>query len=212
MDGVEEEVEGVRVAQHELAGVEGREAELAASERPEAGEGHGNGAAPAGGEGARGRGGGGGVEEQGVEREEAADALLDLHDAVEGVVADALLLLREGGGLRGVAGVGPAHGRRRRRRRRARRAEGGDATEHRVLGEVLDGFGPVDRWERVVLGCIGLELSHGLILYRICLALGWFCCKSSGRISPRPHMGNCPAHSSHSGRMIPSKKQNKKLR
>ena len=143
VDGVEEEVEGVRVAQEEAAGVEGREAELAAREGAEAGEGDGHSAASAA---AGGRGRGGGVEEEGVEGVEAADALLDLHDAVEGVVADALLLLRDGGGLGGIGGRPRLH--RSGRTRRWRRPEGRDAAEHGDGGFTWEGFCTWGEWVR----------------------------------------------------------------
>jgi hypothetical protein len=65
---------------------------------------------------------------------EAADALLDLHDAVEGMVADALLLLRNGGGLGGIKGRPRPRPRRSCRTRRWRRPEGGNAAEHGDLG------------------------------------------------------------------------------
>lgn len=134
VDGVEEEVEGVRVAQEEAASVEGREAELAAREGAEAGEGDRHGAASA----SAGRCGGGcGVEEERVEGVEAADALLDLHDAVEGMVSDTLLLLRDGRGLGGIGRRNRPHWRGRPRRR----PEGGYAAEHRDLGRILQGGG-----------------------------------------------------------------------
>lgn len=75
-----------------------------------------------------------------MEGVEAADALLDLHDAVEGMVSDALLLLRDGCGLRGI-------GRRNRpqwRGRSRRRPEGRYAAEHRDLCGILQGGGVSD--------------------------------------------------------------------
>ena len=80
VDGVEEEVEGVRVAQEEAASVEGRKAELAAREGFEAGEEDAYNAASAGTKGCRRADG---VEEEGVEGVEVVDALLDLHDAAK---------------------------------------------------------------------------------------------------------------------------------
>ena len=80
VDGVEEEVEGVRVVQEEAASVEGRKVELAAREGSKAGEEDAYNAASAG---TKGCGQADGVEEEGVEGVEVVDALLDLHDAVK---------------------------------------------------------------------------------------------------------------------------------
>lgn len=84
LDGVVEHVEDVGVLEEEITRFVGAEGVVAAGDNVELGDGEGT---------------GGLGEEVGLEVEGAAYLLLHLHDVVEAVVADALQILRDRGGL-----------------------------------------------------------------------------------------------------------------